>query len=55
MLCHKAQLLRKYLNGIKNLQNDEILVREIIDIDTNYMEMKIQAKVRNKKLKMKQQ
>ena len=23
---------------MKNLQNDEILVREIIDIDTNYME-----------------
>ena len=26
------------MNGIKKLQNDEILVREIIDIDTNYME-----------------
>ena len=26
------------MNGNKKLQNDEILVREIIDIDTNYME-----------------
>jgi RNA polymerase primary sigma factor len=26
------------MSGMTNLQKDEILVREIIDIDTNYME-----------------
>ena len=31
------------------LQNDEILVREIIDIDTNYMEDEDTGKVQNKK------
>ena len=39
MLYHKVQLTAKQLKDWnEKLQNDEILVREIIDIDTNYME-----------------
>ena len=34
------------------LQKDEILVREIIDIDTNYMEDESQDLVQNKKMQV---
>ena len=42
------------MSGMINLQKDEILVREIIDIDTNYMEDESQDQVQNKKMQVRQ-
>ena len=40
---------QQFFEWNQKLQKDEILVREIIDIDTNYMEDETTGLVRNKK------
>ena len=45
---------QQFFEWNEKLQKDEILVREIIDIDTNYMEDESQDQVQNKKMQVKQ-
>jgi RNA polymerase primary sigma factor len=44
---------QQFFEWNEKLQKDEILVREIIDIDTNYMEDESQDQVLNKKMQVK--
>ena len=44
---------QQFYDWNEKLQKDEILVREIIDIDTNYMEDERQDQVLNKKTQVK--
>ena len=41
--------LQQFFEWDEKLQKDEILVREIIDIDTNYMEDETRVQVQTKK------
>ena len=45
---------QQFFEWNEQLQKDEILVREIIDIDTNYMEDEQLDQVQNKKMLVKQ-
>ena len=53
-LSQSPMTAQQFYEWNDQLQKDEILVREIIDIDTNYMEDESQDLVQNKKMQVRQ-
>ena len=52
-LAQSPLTAQQFFDWNEKLQKDEILVREIIDIDTNYMEDSRRAQVQNRKIQVK--